>query len=599
MPLLQPLKPNFNPFVSHLLTMYSQSPRSNAGTRGLDAVGRETYVKTLLDDKLGPAVLSGEFRLVIVTGNAGDGKTAFIQQLEREAASGLTQRPNGSEFVLDGRRFLTNYDGSQDEQDKSNDEVLLEFLKPFDGQDANRWPTDESRIIAINEGRLVDFLMEHDDCFAHLKRVVEVGLCGAHPSDGVVTVNLNLRAIVANPPGAAADAASIFDRQLQRLTHAEFWEACASCDIRDRCYVYHNARTLVDPVAGPKVAERLRSLYAITHLRGRLHITMRDLRSALAFTIAGTGNCDEIHALYARPGTEARKQILEGFYFNSWRGGEGSADRLLSLLREIDVGEATNPDMDRTLDYLPPSAREMARFTFAYRSDYDAQLLERIYRELPRDSTVSSATRRVGEHREYVAMMRRRQFFERRDEGWKEMLPYRKADEFWRVVTGNSQPGIYLVDLLTAINRGEGLSDPNRLGNTLALRVRVVEHGTVLSYRLFPSERFQLLLPPTGSNDFVEHIPQALRLVYSSPSGHEAELLVSLDIYEMLARLNDGYRPSLEELQGYYLSLAVFKNVLASAPYQEVLLTRTGHDFYRIRRETAGTLYLEALEGVG
>jgi serine/threonine protein kinase len=597
--LLQPLKPNFNPFVSHLLTMYSQSPRSNAGTRGLDAVGRETYVKTLLDDRLGPAVLSGEFRLVIVTGNAGDGKTAFIQQIERKAAPGLAQRPNGSEFVLDGRRFLTNYDGSQDEQDKSNEEVLLEFLKPFGGQDANSWPTDESRIIAINEGRLVDFLTEHEDRFAHLKRVVEAGLCGARPSDGVVTVNLNLRAIVANPPGAAADAASIFDRQLQRLTHAEFWEACASCDIRDRCYVYHNAKTLVDPVAGPKVAERLRSLYAITHLRGRLHITMRDLRSALAFTIAGTRNCDEIHALYARPGTEARKQILEGFYFNSWHGGEGSADRLLSLLREVDVGEATNPDMDRTLDYLPPRAREMARFTFAYRGDYDAQLLERLYRELPRDSTVSSATRRVGEHREYVAMMRRRQFFERRDEGWKEMLPYRKANEFWRVVTGNSQPGIYLVDLLTAINRGEGLSDPNRLGNTLALRVRAVEHGTVLSYRLFPGERFQLLLPPTGSNDFVEHIPQALRLVYSSPSGHKAELLVSLDIYEMLARLNDGYRPSLEELQGYYLSLAVFKNVLASAPYQEVLLTRTGHDFYRIRREAAGTLYLETLEGVG
>ena len=65
----------------------------------------------------------------------------------------------------------------------------------------------------------------------------------------------------------------------------------------------------------------------------------------------------------------------------------------------------------------------------------------------------------------------------------------------------------------------------------------------------------------------------------------------------MLARLNDGYRPSLEELQGYYLSLAVFKNVLASAPYQEVLLTRTGHDFYRVRREVAGTLFLEFVEG--
>jgi serine/threonine protein kinase len=595
--LLQPHKPNFNPFVSHLLTMYSQSPRTNAGTRGLDAVGRETYVKTLLDEKLRPAVLSGEFRLVIVTGNAGDGKTAFIQQIERKVSSGLEQRPNGSAFVLNGKRFLTNYDGSQDEENKANEEVLHEFLKPFEGPDVAGWPIDKTGIIAINEGRLVDFLTEHQHRFAHLKRLVMAGLGGAPPSDGVVTVNLNLRAVVANPSAAVADDDSIFDRQLRRLTHDRFWDACASCDIRDRCYVYHNARTLMDPIAGPKVAERLRSLYAITHLRGRLHITMRDLRSALAFTLAGTRDCEEIHALYVKPGAEARRQILEGFYFNSWRGGGGSADRLLSLLREIDVGEATNPDIDRALDYLPPTAREMVRFTFAERCDRDSQLLDAMHRELPRDSSVGSSPRRAAEHRGYVAMLRRRHFFERRDEGWKEMLPYRTADEFWRVVTGKSPPGMYLDGLLTAINRGEGLSDPKRLGNTLALRVRVVEHGTIRSYRLFPGEKFQLVLPATGSNEFVEHIPQAPRLVYSAAAGTEAELLVSLDIYEMLARLNDGYRPSLEELQGYYLSLGVFKNVLASAPYQEMLLTRTGHDFHRIRRELAGTLYLEPIEG--
>jgi serine/threonine protein kinase len=595
--MLQPHKPNFNPFVSHLMTMYSQNPRSNARTRGLDAVGRETYVRTLLDDKLRPAVLSGAFRLVIVTGNAGDGKTAFIQQIEREVPSGLEQRSNGSEFVLDSRRFITNYDGSQDEESKANDEVLRDFLKPFEGQDAGTWPTDETRILAINEGRIVDFLTEHQDRFAHLKRLVLAGLGGARASNGVVIVNLNLRVIVANPPSATGDAESIFDRQLRSLTHDHFWEACTSCDIRDRCYVYHNARTLMDPVAGPKVAERLRSLYAITHLRGRLHITMRDLRSALAFTLAGTRDCDDIHVLYAQPGVEARRQILESFYFNSWRGGEGSADRLLSLLREIDVGESTNPEIDRTLNYLPPSAREMARFTFAQRGDRDSQLLDAMHRELPRDTAVGSAAHRVADHREYVAMLRRRQFFERRDEGWKEMLPYRTADEFWRLVTGKSQPAIHLDSLLTAINRGEGLTDPKRLGNTLALRVRVVEHGTIRSYRLFPGEKFRLVLPTTGGNEFLEHIPQALRLVHSAPSGHEAELLVGLDIYEMLARLNDGYRPSLEELQGYYLSLTVFKNVLASAPYQEVLVTRTGHDFFRIRRELAGTLHLEPVEG--
>ena len=592
--LLRPPRPNVNPFVSHLQAMYSQSPRSNAGTRGLDAIGRETYIPTLLDDRLRSALFAGEFRLVAVTGNAGDGKTAFIQQLERatEVAPTLVARANGSAFTWQGRRFITNHDGSQDEAEKTNDEVLREFLQPFEGDDSGGWPRDETRIIAINEGRLVDFLTEHEDRYRRLRAIVLAGLTGTAPEDGVAAVNLNLRAVVADAPATTGPSA-IFDRLVRRLTHEKFWDACRGCDLRDRCYVHHNARTLRDPVAGPKIMERLRATYAITHLRGRLHVTMRDLRSALAFTLAGARDCDQIHTLYATPGEDSRRQILNGFYFNAWQGGAGSADRLLALLREIDVGEATNPDLDRALDYLPPDARETARFAFAERGDYDTQLLDRRHRELGRDA--SNPVARLREHREYVAMLRRRQFFERRDEHWREMLPYRTYDEFWGLVTGQTPAGLHRGKLLRAINRGEGLGDPGRLGDALALRVRVVERGTVRSYRLFPGERFDLQLAAASGHRFVEHVPQALRLVYTPPGGQPAELIVGLDVYEMLSRLADGYRPSVEEQQGHYLTLAVFKNLLSSAPYQEVLVTRTGHDFYRIERAADGVLTFRAL----
>ena len=594
--LVRPTKPNFNPFVSHLVTMYSQSPRSNAGTRGLDALGRETYIRTLLDETLRSALLAGEFRLVVVTGNAGDGKTAFIQQIERatEVASTLETRPNGSTFTWAGRRFTTNHDGSQDEDDVTNDEVLRTFFGPFEGDDNGGWPQDETRIIAINEGRLVDFLTQHESRYRRLRKIVLAGLAGVPPEDGVATVNLNLRSVVASSP-KWIEPNSIFDRLLGRLTAPQFWETCTGCDLRDRCYAHHNARTLMDPVAGPKVAERLRALYAITHLRGRLHVTMRDLRSAFAFTLAGTLDCDQIHALYETPGADSRREILNGFYFNAWQGGTGSTDRLLTLLGQIDVGEATNPNLDRALDYLPPGARETARFTFAERGDYDTQLLERRHQELPEDASTGTPAKRMMEHRDYVAMLRRRQFFERRDENWKEMLPYRTYDEFWRLVTGKMLPDLRLEVLLLGINRGEGLTEPRRLGNALALRVRVVEHGTVRSYRLFPGERFKLDFPEHSGNRFVEHVPPALRLVYTPPGGQPAELVVGLDMYEMLTRLHDGYRPSLEEQQGHYLTLAVFKNVLSSAPYQKVLLTRTGHDFYRIDREPDGVLKLQAI----
>ena len=77
-------QPNTNSFVHYLQTLYSQSPQTNAGTRGLDELGRLTYVPTLLDENLIPEVIAGKFKLVLITGNAGDGKTAFLQQLEME-----------------------------------------------------------------------------------------------------------------------------------------------------------------------------------------------------------------------------------------------------------------------------------------------------------------------------------------------------------------------------------------------------------------------------------------------------------------------------------------------------------------------------------
>ena len=596
---LTPGKPNFNPFVSHLLTLYSQSRHTNAGTRGLDTIGEYTYVSTFLDKELRPAVLRGEFRLVIISGNAGDGKTAFIQQLEKEAqkANAQVQRlANGSTFRLGERTFLSNYDGSQDEGEKINNEVLLGFLHPFQGSNTQAWPADETRLIAINEGRLIDFLTEHKRSFPRLAAIVRNGLRGATPEAGVALVNLNLRSVVAD---SGERGTAIFDRLIRRMTQERFWEACESCDLKERCYIYHNAHTFMDPIAGPKARERLKTLYAITHLRGRLHITLRDLRSALAFMLVGTRDCDGVHNLYHASGSEALNQILDGFYFNAWMGGtSGSKDRLISLLREIDMGEVSNPELDRSFAFLEPDDQEMGRFTYTERSHYDDDLFKKLFKDLPRAYAAEESLRQLEAHRLYVAMLRRRHYFERRDEGWRHMLPYRSAERFIPLITGSADLTPEVISLVMAINRGEGLADPSRLGNTLALRVRQVERGTIRSYRLFKGEAFSLARPDeVGIHRFIEYLPQTLLLRYTPPIGRYAELQINLDIYEMLTRLNNGYQPSVEDWQGFYLSLVVFKNILASAPFQEVLLTETGHEFYRVSRDEMGTLSLDQIQG--
>lgn len=606
----RPIPPNTNPFVERLLTLYSQSRRSNVGTRGLDELGRLTWVETALDRELEPAVFKGEFSLVVITGNAGDGKTAFLQRLEKKAIKHQAefQPPlvNGSRFRIRGRRFQTNYDGSQDEGERTSDEVLRDFFAPFAGDDAGTWPTREVRLIAINEGRLVDFLTSEGERFPLLGKVIREGLASGSPESGVAVVNLKLRSVVVDPTGKEIESTgradgSIFTVQLRRMTNEHLWQPCHTCDLKDRCYVFHNARTFQDETAGARVAERLKTLYTLTHLRGRQHITLRELRSALAYMIAGTRDCREIHDLY---GAADHVAIAQGFYFNSWMGGDAPIhDRFLSLLKDVDVGQATDPRLDRALGFVSPGrdrdAPERHLFRFSHRGDFDREVLRRLFDDLPRDFSGRPTAHRAKVHRSYVAMARRRAFFERRDDVWREMLPYRSAQRMLDLIHGEVKVAEALPSVLRAINRGEGLRGPDRLGGKLALQVRQVERGTVRSYRVFPAERFSLeVLDEARSARFVEHMPTGLVLRYRGVAGNQADLAVNLDVFEMLWRLNEGYRPSLEEEQGYYLSLAIFKNLLGSEPYQEVLLTTTGHDFYRIERHGDGRLEMHQL-GMG
>ena len=106
-----------------------------------------------------------------------------------------------------------------------------------------------------------------------------------------------------------------------QLTSERLWAACAGCELARTCYAPHNARTFAHPSAGPKVTGRLRDLYRLVHLRGQLHVTLRDLRSALAFMLTSGRDCAQIHELYRTGNAE---EILSSFYFNSWLGDPGT-----------------------------------------------------------------------------------------------------------------------------------------------------------------------------------------------------------------------------------------------------------------------------------
>ena len=317
-------RPDYNPYVTRLLTLYSQARKNNRGTRGLDAIARFTYVNTLLDENLAPAIADGRFRLVIVTGNAGDGKTAFLQQVEAYFGTlGVTTTSlptnNGSSWEHAGLRFRTNYDGSQDEGDIQNDDVLASFLNPFSGSSLSDFRAGHVRLLAINEGRLLDFL-EHSSFsgdFTALRRFVLKALEAGDTSDGMLLVNLNLRAV------AAGDKDSLVERQLKAILRPEVWAPCDQCSHKLRCPIKHNADSFRDPISGPAVRTRTRRLFEVVHLRRRAHLTIRDLRSTLSWLLLRDHGCDDVAKLITSRNPSAPDQLAALYYPEAFAALEG------------------------------------------------------------------------------------------------------------------------------------------------------------------------------------------------------------------------------------------------------------------------------------
>lgn len=599
-------KPNYNPYLTRLLTLYSQSTRTNVGTRGFDDLAQATYVETLLDRKLTDEILSGKHQLIIISGNAGDGKTAFIQKFEsnlRDSPDTLqfTSYPNGASFLHKGIRYVTNYDGSQDEGKTDNDDVLLTFFRPFMGKTpASKQPL--VHIIALNEGRLLDFLHHHSTEFSFLNsRLIEMFEQKARESDGLLLVNLNMRSVVLDN----ATGLSIFDHMIERFTSPELWERCGACNLKDRCYVKFNVDSIRDINYGQQIKDRLESLFRIAHFRHRLHITIRDLRSALSYLLFGSLDCDDIHALEAD--VTRRADYLSRFYFNSLfplpgEGPDPSIDRTVSLLSEVDPGMVTNPVLDGKLA-MEPSNDDIWSFPpFDRRAPADAPLLQVLFdavkerrNDLIAQQSDDTAWKNFMEqYTEVHIFLRRKFFFERTDKEWMDMLPYRTYQQFYTLMTEPTSDLLQRTreDLVLAITASEVL-DAGHIGNgDLVLRTSQDRYATVKGFRRFDQAKFSCTIADPGDmRRLLEHLPSTLLLSYESGVSLE----VDLDLFEMLHRVMDGFRPSTNELQGSYVNLLIFKRQLANEPYREIVLRSDDGIYHRIYKTAPGRLQMERL----
>lgn len=524
--------------LAELLSAYPGSRHGNNETRGLDSpFAAATYVETRLDAALREEIETGEVALAILFGNAGDGKTAFLQHLLLEL--GLPDAHSSLRILehrlADGRTLHVNLDGSAAWQGKTANELLDKFFAPFKNLELRRdWRNP--RILAINSGKLLEWLETQDE--TPLTRQLYVALFDGdstsdeHLDQHIRLIDLNRRSLVGGVESGEIRATflnALLDRFLGSDEPVDPWNNCSRCTAQHRCSAWQSVQSLRDPVLGSRVRTRFADALQACHLRGEIHITARELRAAVVFTFFGVHECTELHA---------NPEIVPLHYW----------DRAFDADAPQRQGELLS---------------ELARFDPALDNN---SLVDRV---LLRGQSNGIASPRVA-----LASARRRAWFEWGAEKFEELhLPTdtltlqggSRLDLFRRVPLMNEvERAMICRDLCLGIARLEDLPQEAFAGERgLPLRIQPRTPTDTAFWVAKPWAKFRLSAPLTQTAEGLEVLHTHLLLSYSYADGTEERLPIGLELFHLLLSLKEGAQLSGAGQEGVFAHLEIFTQRLA------------------------------------
>ena len=563
-----PLEPparseNEVPWLRSLLQSYPGSRWGNSETRGLDTdFAVDTYVETKLEQSLFDQIRERRIRLVVLCGNAGDGKTALLQHLADRLGFGDTKSETRiiEKRMDDGLTLRMNLDGSASWRGCSADELLNKFLAPFQHGEPN---DDIVHLLAINDGRLLEWIElteDRKDGETPLTRALAKLLDTddrAPPPPHIRFINLNQRSLVG---GVTADGKDIetgfLDALVDRLyggeRATEFWTPCQSCSAEGRCEV-RRAMRLFGPEGLQGVSQekertrarqRLFEALQAVYLRGETHITVRELRASLVYVLFGTHYCSEYH-------DPSHFERAPQAYWNRAFAPDSPAKQgeVLRELIRFDPALEAHPKIDR---YLSRSV-EWADESSTLRSTAKGALTSarrRAYFELSREEleAISGSPGALG-------LARGRFTRDFRD------LPLREETREYqcrRLCRGISR----LEDLPPQALDREGVVP-------LRITPRTPTETAFWVEKKIDDFRLEVDLP--RETEGFERLQREATLIYRYRDGEEEPLHLGADLFHVLCELDEGYQLGDVSTDDTFAQLSIFVQRLVREDERRVL----------------------------
>jgi hypothetical protein len=223
----------------------------------------------------------------------------------------------------------------------------------------------------------------------------------------------------------------------------------------------------------------------------------------------------------------------------------------------------------------------LERFLYFHQRPGDSSLRSKLFAD--GEDLVPSA-----DAREWLEQAKRRLYFEGVDPDavtpgvprvqCHRLLPYRYAHEFISLLEGTCHVGDILRRLLHGISRSDGITNA-ALSGSLCLRVSHSETQRLTVLKQFPLRDFEIAVEHVGGTWLVETVPAAL-LIRHFQTG--ARLRVTLDLFELLLRFNEGLERSSLELQPLLEDLEPFKSAVMLSNTTDLVIVENDTKYHRL-----------------
>ncbi|MEU4386239.1 hypothetical protein [Promicromonospora sp. NPDC023805] len=497
-------------------------------------------------DYLAKVVALPETRTVVLTGDAGHGKTSLCASLLEQlgdsrsvARQKVLEHGGGTEPVAkvgEGRPLYVLKDLSASTPEAASAR-LVELLSPPDAGVA---------ILCANEGQLrsaisIDTSNATKAILDTLARGIDQGAVRS-PDGALYVINLNYQSVAPE-----RESGGLVDWAVRTwASDRRSWQICKECDAQAICPIFANHAALSDPVRGTNRRNAVRDLFRTAERTGEV-ITTRQVLNVVSYAITGGLVCADVERRYSnshRDSTWQAPYLYHQALFGDLLSGQ-KRQKLptMSALRRLDPGHVSRRKVDDSLD---PEIADVAFKPYVPGSDGQ-----------PRTTSRKEAQRDAVRLRSLMVFLRRTDYFDSPPTGRLARLGLTAGDAFVAIGGGRAAtPTSVRDEVLKGLEAVQGIHRPGKAPEFLVLDPAFFSHRTraaVISLRIknrtvdvvdqvtqWDIEALEGATPEL--NEAVEWLNRTVFVRLPGPDGTTVSVALSMLRFELLKRWAAGLR---------------------------------------------------------